>query len=70
MSGTVKHCCCNADGSLVHRGRVQDAADVLFNTACWGYVHLRHRHKWALKRARRQVARVLLDGFATAAAYV
>jgi AcrR family transcriptional regulator len=50
------------DGSLAYRGRVEDVADVTFNTACWGYVHLRHRHKWARKRARTQIAAVLLDG--------
>jgi AcrR family transcriptional regulator len=56
----------HADGSLSYPGRVEDAADVAFNTACWGYVHLRHRHKWARKRARTQIAAILLDGFATA----
>src|SRR5690349_13788111 len=59
-----------ADGSLVHRGRVEDAADVLFNTACWGYVHLRHRHQWARKRARSQVSAVLIDGSTRAGGYV
>ena len=54
-----------ADGSLSYPGRVEDAADVAFNTACWGYVHLRHRHRWARKRARTQIAAVLLNGFAT-----
>jgi AcrR family transcriptional regulator len=55
-----------ADGSLSYPGRVEDAADVTFNTACWGYVHLRHRHKWARKRARTQIAAVLLNGLGTA----
>jgi AcrR family transcriptional regulator len=55
------------DGSLAYPGRVEDAADVAFNTACWGYVHLRHRHKWARKRARSQIAAVLLNGFAAPA---
>ena len=55
-----------ADGSLAYPGRVEDAADVAFNTACWGYVHLRHRHRWARKRARTQIAAVLINGFATA----
>ena len=53
------------DGSLSFPDRVEDAADVAFNTACWGYVHLRHRHRWARKRARTQIATVLLNGFAT-----
>jgi AcrR family transcriptional regulator len=53
------------DGTLSYRGRIEDVADVTFNTACWGYVHLRHRHKWARKRARTQIAAVLLDGLGT-----
>ena len=50
------------DGSLTFRGRTEDTADVVFNTACWGYVHLRHRHRWARKRARSQIAAVLIGG--------
>jgi AcrR family transcriptional regulator len=50
------------DGSLAFEGRVEDAADVVFNTACWGYVHLRRRHAWSRARARSQVAALLLDG--------
>ena len=50
------------DGSLAFRGRTEDTADVVFNTACWGYVHLRHRHRWARKRARSQIAAVLIVG--------
>ena len=50
------------DGSLAFRGRTEDTADVVFNTACWGYVHLRHRHRWARKRARSQIAAVLIGG--------
>jgi AcrR family transcriptional regulator len=48
------------DGSLGFAGRMLDVADVVFNTACWGYVHLRHRHGWSPRRARSQVAAVLL----------
>jgi len=29
-----------------------EAADLLFNTACWPYVHLRGRHGWTPARAR------------------
>ena len=50
------------DGSLTFRGRTEDTADVVFNTACWGYVHLRHRHRWARKRARSQIAALLIVG--------
>lgn len=52
------------DGSLAYRGRSEDAADVLFNAACWGYVHLRRRHRWSPRRARTQLVAVLLSGVA------
>ena len=48
------------DGSLAVPGRTEEGADVVFNTACWGYVHLRHRHRWSRKRARAQIATVLV----------
>jgi AcrR family transcriptional regulator len=50
------------DGSLGYGGTTEDAADVVFNTACWGYVHLRRRHGWARKRARSQIAALLFTG--------
>lgn len=50
------------DGSMSYEGRAEDAADVVFNTACWGYVHLRARHGLARARARSQVGRLLLHG--------
>jgi AcrR family transcriptional regulator len=52
------------DGSLAHQGRTEEAADVVFNTACWGYVHLRQRHRWARRRARAQIIAVLVNGLA------
>ncbi len=52
------------DGSLAFPGRTEDGADVLFNTACWGYVHLRQRHRWSRKRARGQIEAVLVHGIA------
>jgi hypothetical protein len=52
---------------LEHAGRTDEAADVIFNTACWGYVHLRRRHRWARKRARSQIGAVLLDGLTATA---
>jgi AcrR family transcriptional regulator len=54
------------DGSLRFAGRPDDAADVVFNTACWGYVHLRARHRWSRKRARSQIEHLLLGGLAAA----
>ena len=53
------------DGSLAYQGRTEDTADVVFNTACWGYVHLRHRHRWSRKRARSQIGAVLVGGLAS-----
>jgi AcrR family transcriptional regulator len=50
------------DKSLAFAGSAGDAADVVFNTACWGYVHLRARHRWSRKRARSQIHAVLLNG--------
>ena len=53
------------DGSLAYQGRTEDTADVVFNTACWGYVHLRHRHRWSRKRARSQIGAVLVGGLSS-----
>jgi AcrR family transcriptional regulator len=52
------------DGSLAFEGRTEDAADVVFNAACWGYVHLRRRHRWSRKRTRAQLTALLLNGLA------
>src|SRR5437762_307651 len=54
------------DGSLASQVSAEDAADVVFNTACWGYVHLRARHRWSRKRARTQVRALVLTGVFTA----
>jgi AcrR family transcriptional regulator len=52
-----------ADGTLRDPdGPVQDLADALFNTVCWGYVHLRHRHGWPDQRARQPVLTITLAG--------
>jgi AcrR family transcriptional regulator len=56
----------STDGSMVFPGRPADAADVVFNTACWGYVHLRRRHVWTTQRAQSQVLALLLDGMRAA----
>jgi hypothetical protein len=56
------------DGSIAPRQRTEDAADVVFNTACWGYVHLRQRHRWSRARARSQIEDLLLAGVAAAPA--
>lgn len=54
------------DGTVTYDGRTEDTADVLFNAACWGYVHLRRRHQWARNRARTQLTAILLPGLAGA----
>ena len=41
------------DGTLTAPGGEPGAAaDLLFNTVCWSYVHLRGRHHWPAQRAR------------------
>jgi hypothetical protein len=37
-------------------------ADVVFNSVCWGYVHLRHRHGWSPDRAREPLLATALVG--------
>jgi AcrR family transcriptional regulator len=42
-----------ADRSLAPPGEdPAAAAELLFNTVCWSYVHLRGRHHWPAERAR------------------
>jgi AcrR family transcriptional regulator len=53
-----------ADGTLRRLGKPADAADLLFNTVCWSYVHLRGRHEWTRERARERVVALVLDGIA------
>ncbi len=50
------------DGSLVVHGRVDDAAYTLMNAVTWTYTHLRGRHHWARRRARRQVTDLVMKG--------
>ena len=40
-------------------GDPAEAADLLFNTACWPYVHLRGRHGWTSARARQRLGGLL-----------
>jgi AcrR family transcriptional regulator len=53
-----------ADGTVRQLGKPADAADLLFNTACWSYVHLRGRHGWTQEVARERVVALVLDGIA------
>ncbi|MGH7642083.1 MAG: TetR/AcrR family transcriptional regulator [Candidatus Dormibacteria bacterium] len=49
------------DGSLAPPGGNPDqAADLLFNAACWPYVHLRGRHCWDRELLRTQLSALVL----------
>ncbi len=53
-----------ADGRIDHSvadiaDNPAEAADLLFNTACWPYVHLRGRHGWTPARARQRLLGLL-----------
>src|SRR5215475_3459734 len=49
-----------ADGSLALPGDgPAAAAELLFNTVCWSYVHLRVRHHWTADRARQGLRRLI-----------
>jgi AcrR family transcriptional regulator len=52
------------DGSIRRLGTAEDAADAIFNTVCWSYVHLRARHKWSVQRTRSAVLGLVADGYA------
>lgn len=53
------------DGSLTAPGgEPAAAADLLFNTACWSYVHLRGRHHWPAPRARQGLRELIGPGLA------
>lgn len=52
------------DGSLAPGDDLVVAADVVFNTVAWPYVHLRGRHKWPAQRARKRIVGVVLNGIA------
>jgi AcrR family transcriptional regulator len=52
-----------ADGSLTSPGGDSaEAAELLFNTVCWSYVHLRGRHHWPAGRARQGLRRLITPG--------
>jgi AcrR family transcriptional regulator len=54
-----------ADGTLRDTGEPHVVADVLFNTVCWPYVHLRGRHEWTPADASGRVIGLVLDGVAS-----
>jgi AcrR family transcriptional regulator len=53
------------DGSLMPPGGgPAEAADLLFNTVCWSYVHLRGRHSWQAARARQGLRALITPALA------
>jgi AcrR family transcriptional regulator len=54
------------DGSLTtHAVEPDEMADAVFNSVCWGYVHLRQRHGWSPDRARTPLIATTVAGLAT-----
>jgi AcrR family transcriptional regulator len=53
------------DGTLQPQPDTTEAATVLFNTAGWGYVQLRHAQRWPPERARDGVLRLVMTGLTT-----
>ena len=57
-----------ADRSLAPPGGdPAEAAELLFNTVCWSYVHLRGRHHWPAERARRGLRALIEPGLVPSA---
>jgi AcrR family transcriptional regulator len=54
-----------SDGTLRTLGKPIDVADILFNTVCWTYVHMRGRHEWSAPDAADRVVGLVLGGIAT-----
>lgn len=53
-----------ADGTLRSVDDPHETATVLFNTAGWGYVQLRHSQRWPVARARGGVIDMVMAGLA------
>jgi AcrR family transcriptional regulator len=54
-----------ADGSLAPQADAEEAGDLVFNTVCWPYVHLRRHHDWEPERAQGLLLDLVLDGMST-----
>lgn len=50
------------DGSLTPSEDYQTTGDVVFNTICWPYVHLRGRHDWTPAKARGLLIHLIMTG--------
>lgn len=55
------------DGTLLPQADTTETATVLFNTAGWGYIQLRHAQRWPAERAREGVANLVMPGLLTRA---
>jgi AcrR family transcriptional regulator len=53
-----------ADGTLRKVAAPVETANLLFNTVCWSYVHLRGRHRWSAQTARERVVGLAIEGIA------
>ncbi|MBA3841269.1 MAG: TetR/AcrR family transcriptional regulator [Actinobacteria bacterium] len=56
-----------SDGTVAAAGDIVEAADVLFNSVAWPYVHLRGRHEWTAERATARVVGLVVHGVAATA---
>lgn len=54
-----------ADGSLAPPTDAEEAGNLVFNTVCWPYVHLRRHHLWEPEHARGLLLDLVLDGMST-----
>lgn len=55
-----------ADGSLrPTEGDIYEASEVVFNTMCWTYLHLRSEHEVESARARAVVIDLIMNGLAS-----
>lgn len=50
------------DGSLAPPEDCTTMGEVVFNTTCWPYVHLRGRHGWSTAKARQLLIQLVLGG--------
>jgi len=50
------------DGTLLPQSDPTETATVLFNTAGWGYIQLRHAQRWPADRAREGVICLVMGG--------
>jgi AcrR family transcriptional regulator len=57
----------SVDGSLRPVGaNAEEAAELVFNTLCWTYLHLRAEHEMDPERARTQVINLIMFGLTSA----